>query len=69
MPVSADDPVQLEVVVLSVRGESARVEYDGNVYTLPRSQIETHADLALCDHRELVDIEIPEWLAFERGMI
>ncbi len=64
-----DDPVHLEVAVLGVRRGMVTVEHFGEVYKLPERLVESHADLALCCETELVEIEIPAWLAFEKGLV
>jgi len=63
------DPVHLEVAVLGVKRGMASVEYGGEVYKLPLRLVESHTDLSLCAETEVVEIEIPEWLAFEKGLV
>jgi len=60
--------VELDVYVRSVRGESVDVEYDGVTANLPLSQVSCENDLFDMVGDE-VTIEIPEWLAMDRGLI
>lgn len=64
-----DDLVHLEVCVLGVKRGMVTVEYFGEVHKLPERLVESHTDLSLCAETEIVEIEIPEWLAFEKGLV
>lgn len=57
-----------DVIVRKVGETMVDVEYDGSVFGLPFSLIDTEVDLIDMVGNE-VTIEIPEWLARDRGMV
>jgi hypothetical protein len=66
---SREDPVELEVAIVSVRPSSVRIEIDGARHWLPRSVVEYDGELDHAQPGELVEITVPEWLAYEKGLI
>lgn len=57
---------QIDVQYLSHTAKSIHVEYCGEDYYLPLSQIEFDPNPKV---GQLIEVDMPEWLAFENGMI
>lgn len=60
--------VELEGLLIESVGEAYLVLVDDEEYLLPKSQmtIETREESGLC---EKITFTIPEWLAYDRGLI
>lgn len=66
---SRDDPVEIEVTFIKCTSAAVLIEYDESEIWLPRSQLEFHGNFDHCQRGELVEIELPEWLAYEKDLI
>ena len=66
---SRNDPVEVTVTFLHATASAVLVEHCELEIWLPRSALTYDGDFDLLDRGELVDIEVQEWLAFERGLI
>lgn len=63
---------EFQVTVETATDAAILVNYDGKEIWLPESQIEyNEVDLvkALMSNKIEIDIEVPEWLAYEKEMI
>ena len=66
---SSTDTVEVEVTFLRVTTAAVLVEYDEIEIWLPREHVEYDGLLDHCERSELVELRVPEWLAFDRGLI
>lgn len=68
---SGTDPVEVSVQFerMNNRQTSVFVEFEGRWIWLPASQITFDGDLPLVEQGEIIDVELPEWLAYEKGLI
>lgn len=68
---SGTDPVEVSVQFerLNNRQTSMFVEFEGKWLWLPAAAITFDGDLPLVEQGEIIDIQLPEWLAYEKGLI
>jgi hypothetical protein len=55
----------ISAVLLAETDAAIKIRVDGDSYWLPKSQIDYTED---CTVGEEIDIELPEWLAEEKGL-
>lgn len=65
-----NDPVELSVAFIRATREVVLVsEHGEHEVWLPRSQITTDSDIEHLSDGEVFELSVPEWLAFEKGLI
>jgi len=66
---SNSDPVEVEVTFLRVTSAAVLVECDEIEIWLPREKVQFDGLLDHCEKGELIEVTVPEWLAYDRGLI
>lgn len=66
---SNNDPTTVEVSFIRVTSAAVLVECDELELWLPRQHVEYDGLLDHCEKGELIEITVPEWLAYDRGLI
>lgn len=65
-----NDPVELSVAFIRATDEAVLVTEDGDREVwLPRSQLTTDSDIEHLTEGEVFEVSLPEWLAYEKGLI
>lgn len=66
---SRNDPVDLAVAFVHATSAAVLVEQAGVQAWLPLAQITTDSDIDHLEKGELFELSVPEWLAYEKGLI
>ena len=63
--------VELDGTYLHQTSDGIKIDFhgDGEGVWLPKSLIDVEADLDLLNQGDSVEVEIPPWLAMEKGLI
>jgi hypothetical protein len=65
-----NDPVELSVAFIRATDEAVLITEDGDLEVwLPRSQLTTDSDIDHLSDGEVFEVSVPEWLAYEKGLI
>ncbi len=63
-------PVELSVAFVRATAAAVLVTEDGErEIWLPRSQLHSDSDLDLLRKGEIFEVVLPEWLAYEKGLV
>lgn len=66
---SRNDPVELSVSFRHATPAAVLIEDAGTEAWLPRVHVTTDSDIDHLQKGEVFDLTVPEWLAFEKGLI